>query len=360
LVQKRRIPEPFSTRLAAVRADLAARNLDGLLVQERMDQFWLTGFTGEDGQVLVTARQVVLLTDGRFDEAADSEAPWARKILRTQRGPEATAKQVRRCRLERVGYEPNHMNVATFTALRRAAKPTGLVSAAGVIGQRRMIKDVGEVAAICNAIAVAQKAYVKIARWIRPGLTERQIAAKLVFEMESLGAQGPAFRPIVAAGASASLPHYEPSDRKIRANQGVLIDWGARVGWYCSDLTRVIRVGSIPPRLAKVYDIVSSAHDAAIAVLGPNQKAAQADKAARDVISKAGFGDRFSHGLGHGLGLDVHEAPRLGKNSDDLLQPGMITTIEPGIYLPGYGGIRIESDVLITDNGYEVLSTLPY
>lgn len=339
---------------------MAARKLDALLIQNRMDQFWLTGFTGEDGQVLVTSRQVVLLTDGRFDEAADLEAPWARKVLRKKRGVEATAKEFRRCRVQRIGYEPNHMNVATFTALRREAKPASLVSASSIIGQRRLIKDAGEIAAICNAIAIAQEAYVKIARWIRPGLTEREVAAKLVYEMEGLGAQGPSFSPIVAAGASASLPHYEPADRKIRDKQGVLIDWGARVGWYCSDLTRVIRIGSIRRRLAKVYDVVASAHDAAIAKVRPGEKAARVDKAARDVIAKAGFGKCFNHGLGHGLGLDVHEAPRLAQKSEDVLQPGMVTTIEPGIYLPGYGGIRIESDVLVTDSGYEVLSTLPY
>lgn len=360
MAQKARgIPEPYRTRIARVRADLAARKLDGLLITNYTDQLWLTGFTGEDGHVLLTARQVVLLTDGRFDETADREAPWARKVLRKKRTPDATARQFAKHDLARVGYDPNHLSVATFTALRKSCRPTSLLSAAGLITRHRLIKTAGEIAAIRRAIAVAEKAFVRAQRYVRPGRSERQVAARLVYEMEQLGATGASFPPIVAAGASASLPHYTPGERLIRDRQGLLVDWGARVGGYVSDLTRVIRVGSIPRRLETIYAVVAEAHDRAIAALRAGISASRVDKAARDVIRRAGFGRHFNHALGHGIGLDVHEGPRLAMNSDDHLAAGMVVTIEPGVYLPGYGGVRIESDVLVTETGCEVLSSLP-
>ncbi len=336
------------------------RELDGLLVQDRMDQYWLTGFTGEDGMVLVTERKVVLLTDGRFDEAATREAPWARKVLRKTRGPEETAREIARARLERVGYDPQQMTIGSFTALRKAARPTSLVAASGLIGPLREIKDAGEVRRIRAAIDCAQKSFQALRRWLRPGQTEREIAARLVYEMQKRGAQEPAFPPIVAAGATSSLPHYTPGSRKLKANQGLLIDWGARLNWYVSDLTRVIVVGTMPRRLERIYEIVRAAHDEAVAALAPGRTGAEIDGIARRLISKAGYGERFMHSLGHGIGLDVHEQPRLSKLAKEPLAAGMVVTVEPGIYLPGFGGVRLESDVLITRRGYEVLSDLPY
>jgi Xaa-Pro aminopeptidase len=354
------VPAPYRDRLSRLRAEIERRKLDGYLVQNRMDQYWLTGFTGEDGFVLVTPNAVVLLTDGRFDEAADIETPWARKVLRKIRTPERTAKEIRRYKPKRVGFDPGHLNVAEYTAFRKHLKPTQLVRASGLILDMRLQKDKGEVAAIRKAIRVAEKAFQKVVRWMRPGVTEQHVAARLGYEMQRLGAQEISFPTIVAAGANASLPHYEAGHAKIRRNEGVLIDWGARVGWYVSDLTRMVWPGSIPREIAKVHGIVKEAHDRAMAFVRPGVKGSAVDRVARQVIEEAGYGPQFSHALGHGIGLDVHEAPRLGKGSDGLLKPGMVVTIEPGIYLPGQGGVRLESDVLVTETGYEVLSTLPY
>lgn len=324
-----------------------------------MDQYWLTGFTGEDGQVLVTQRGVALLTDGRFDQTADLEAPWARKVLRKKRGPEATAKEIKRAKVGRIGYEPTHLNVYWFTELAKALKPARLVPSSGIISGLRKCKDAGEIAAIRKAIRIAEDCFRSLQDWLKPGMTEQYVAARLVFEMQSAGAQEPAFQPIVAAGASASLPHYEPGSHEVSGREGLLIDWGARSEWYVSDLTRIIWPGSIPPRLGKVYDVVREAHDRAIDAVRPGVKARKIDSVARSIIRKSGFDKQFNHSLGHGIGLNVHESPRLGQASDEILQPGMVVTIEPGIYLPGVGGVRLEDDVLVTETGHEVLSSLP-
>jgi Xaa-Pro aminopeptidase len=353
------VPTPYRDRLRRVRAEMDRRELDGYLVQNRMDQYWLTGFTGEDGFVLVTNRVVVLLTDGRFDEAANLEAPWARKVLRQQRTPERNAKELTRYKLGRVGFDPGHLSVAEFEGLRKAARPAKLVSTPGLILNMRLRKDEGEVAAIRKAIRVAERAFSKVAKWIKPGVTESHISARLAYEMQLLGAHEVSFPTIVAIGANGALPHYEPGNGVVRKGQGILIDWGARVGWYTSDLTRMLWPGSIPRELARVQSVVKEAHDQAIAFARPGATADAVDRAARRVIEKAGYGPQFNHATGHGMGLDVHEAPRIGKGTNTVLEPGMVFTVEPGVYLPGKGGVRLEDDVLVTESGCEVLTTLP-
>lgn len=348
-----------AARLAAVREDLQRKKLDGLLVQNRADQYWLTGFTGEDGYVILTQKQVVLLTDGRFDETAEREAPWARKVIRQKRSADETVRELKRMKIGKLGFEPSHMSVLAFGELRKLAKSTKLVAASGIIRNRRMIKDVREITLIRNAIHAAEEAFRRVRQHIQPGVTERQIAARLIYEMNVLGASEPAFNPIVAAGPNASLPHYEAGDRRVSRGEPILIDWGARVNGYVSDLTRVIWLDSIPTKLRQILDIVRAAHDRAIAVIRPGVSAAAVDRAARDHIRKSGYENQFRHSVGHGIGLDVHEGPGLRKTNKDPLQPGMVVTIEPGIYLPGVGGARIESDVLVTPRGCELLSTLP-
>jgi Xaa-Pro aminopeptidase len=353
------IGETHAERLAQVRSELERRRLDGYLIFNRQDQFWLTGFTGEDGAVLVTARAVVLLTDGRFGLTAQLEAPWARAVLRKRRTPDVTAGVIRRQHLSRVGFDPAHLDVGTYAALQRALRPVRLLSASGVISAMRRCKTAGEVAAIRRAIAVAQEAFEAVRGELRVGLSEAEIAARLVYEMQTRGAEGPAFPPIVAAGATAALPHYTPGSRRLKRDEVLLLDWGARVDWYVSDLTRVVCLGTMPAQLKKAYAAVREAHDRAIAAVRPGVRAAAVDRVARDVIRRARFGERFNHSLGHGIGLNVHEAPRLSQVSKDVLELGMIITIEPGVYLPGVGGVRLEDDVIVTPGGCEVLSSLP-
>ncbi len=351
--------EVYQRRLTAIRTELAKRKVDALFVQDRADQYWLTGFTGEDGSAIVTEKDVVLLTDGRFDEAADIEAPWARRVLRKVRGPEANAKELKRTRARRIGFNPDNMKVREFEALKKLVAPAKLVAVDDLIRPRRMCKDMSEVDRIRAAIQVAQDAFLHVKAWVRPGLTEREIAAELDYQMARRGAQEPAFGTIVAAGPNSSLPHYEPGERRWVDSEPLLIDWGARMNWYRSDLTRVLWVGSILPEYRTIFGIVREAQAAGIAAVKPGIKASAVDAAARRVIDKSGYGKKFNHALGHGIGVLTHEGPRLGKQSKDVLRPGMVVTVEPGIYLPGIGGVRIEDDVLVTETGHEVLSSLP-
>ncbi|MEK7732384.1 MAG: M24 family metallopeptidase, partial [Planctomycetota bacterium] len=193
---------------------------------------------------------------------------------------------------------------------------------------------------------------------IRVGQTELEMAARLEYEMKRRGASSPAFPTICAEGPNAAVPHAHPGLRKVKRDRAILFDWGARVGRYCSDLTRVVFVGSIPPKLGEVYRIVLEAQLAGIAAVKPGRRMCDVDAAARKIIADAGYGDAFTHGLGHGLGLDVHEPPSLSFRSKEELEPGMIVTVEPGIYLPGVGGVRIEDDILVTPTGGRILTKL--
>lgn len=351
--------ETHARRIATLRNRMREAKVDTYMVCDRMDQYWLTGFTGEDGYVLVTDAEICLLTDGRFDETAAHEAPWARKIVRKNRGPEATIKELKRLKTKRLGFDPDHLSVRKWAELNKLAKGAKLISASGLIGEMRQIKDADEVARIRKAIRIAEAAYERVRKWLRPGLSERQVAAQLQLQIQELGGQGPAFHPIVAVGAGGSLPHYEPGDRLLNEREGILIDWGARADWYISDLTRTEWLGTIPPQLKDVYNIVLEAHDRAIAVIKPGISASKVDATAREFIAKSGYGKNFNHSVGHGIGLNVHEAPGLRRQAKDKLKAGMVVTIEPGIYLPGIGGVRIEDDVLVTETGCEVLSSRP-
>ncbi len=352
------IPPPYGLRIGELRAECGRRRLDGYLILNRMDQFWLTGFTGEDGLVLVTERAVVLLTDGRFAEAAEIQAPYAKKVLRKKRTPRANAEIIRKMKVQRVGFDPGQMSVGDFNELKKWAKPTRLVAAGGLIGQMRTRKDDGEVKALDRAIDIAQDAFGRLREWLSPGVTERQVAARLEYEMKMLGAQGASFPTIVAFGPNSSLPHYEPGDRSLGEADPILIDWGAQVGWYCSDLTRMIWPARPPDAMIRINDVVRSAHNRAIEAARAGMTAHALDKVARDVIRQAGYGKEFAHSLGHGLGLDVHESPRIGVGADTVLTPGMVVTIEPGVYVAGVGGVRIEDDILITEDGCRVLTSL--
>ncbi|MFN0134673.1 MAG: M24 family metallopeptidase [Phycisphaerae bacterium] len=346
-------------RLNLVRAEMAARKLDAYLIFDRMDQYWLTGFNGEDGGVLITPTKVTLITDGRFSETADREAAWAKKVIRIKRGPDSYAKVIKSSKAAKVGFEPTHLNVYNYSEIAKLTKPQRLVSAAGLIAKHRAAKMPHEVDAIRRGIRIAQDAFEAVRPQVKVGVTESWVAARLEFEMKQRGAGAVSFSTIVAFGPNSSLPHYEPTNRKLADGECVLIDWGAKVDRYCSDLTRTFYPTSIAPALGKAFSAVREAHDRAIAVIKPGMKGSAVDKVARDHLRKAGYDKQFGHGLGHGIGLNIHEAPRLGKKSDDVLKPGMVVTIEPGVYLPGIGGVRLEDDVLITETGCEVLSSLP-
>lgn len=358
---RRRVKQPpdhLAERLKACRAGMEAKSLDGYLVTSRPDQYYLTGFDGEDGAALILPRVVYLLTDGRFAEEAGVAAPWARAVVRRAGLPEVIGKLARKHRIKRLGFQSEVLTVRGHTAIRRALGATKLRPAPPLTGDLRLIKDEGEIAATRKAIAVAEAAFRATVRRLWSGMTERQLAAVLLDEMLRRGADGAAFPIIVAEGANSSLPHARPGNRKIERGSAVLVDWGARVDHYCSDLTRMIYVRRIPPRFRRMHEQVLAAQQEAVAAIAPGVRMCDVDARARRALRRAKLDRRFTHSLGHGLGLDVHEDPRLAPRCRETLKAGMLVTVEPGVYLPRIGGVRIEDDVRVTETGAEVLSTL--
>ena len=272
---------------------------------------------------------------------------------------DATARLLRSTGVGRLAIEGDSMTVGMREKLADLVPKLQMVIASGLVERLRRIKDKAEIAEIRQAIEYAEKAFAVIRASLRPDWTEKQVADELEHQMRLFGAKTSAFASIVAVGARAALPHARPGQRTIGSAEVVLVDWGADSGLYRSDLTRVLVTGRISPKLERVYRVVLKAQLAGIAAIRPGVACTAVDRAARRVIEKAGYGRYFGHGLGHGLGLQIHEAPRLAANYPGVLRPGMVVTVEPGIYLPGWGGVRIEDDVLVTRNGHEVLTSVP-
>ncbi|MCK4659244.1 MAG: M24 family metallopeptidase, partial [Phycisphaerae bacterium] len=318
----------------------------------------MTGFSGEDSAVLITRRGVHVITDRRFETSSEAEVGWARRHFRKGLLPEEIGKVCKKLKLARLYIQPEAVTVADQQKIRKHVKPTRLANAPDIFGQLRRTKDHVELEVVAGAIRVAEEAFKATRRSIRIGQTERQIAARLEYEMQKRGATGCAFPSIVAEGPNAALPHAVPGDRKVKKGSAILIDWGAIYNFYRSDLTRMVFVGIIPPIIRKIYEVVLEAQEKAIQAVKPGERMCDVDAVARGHIKKCGYGKNFGHGLGHGVGLDIHEPPRLSWMSDEKLTAGMLVTVEPGIYLPKIGGVRIEDDIVVTDSGCEVLTSL--
>jgi Xaa-Pro aminopeptidase len=356
-------PGVHASRLrSAFRRAAKAARIDSLLVTKPQDVTYLSGFTGEDSFLLAHRRGGVLITDGRFDEQAHAECPGSEVFLRTGPMSEAVKTLAGKLRLRRLGVQGGHMTLQLRDSLQKSEAFRAILPLTDVVGELRIVKDETEIAAIRKAVAAAEKAFGELLALGRKGWVgrcERDLAAELDYRMRLAGAQGPSFDTIVAVGPHASLPHFRPGPARIENDSLVLIDWGARVGGYCSDLTRTVRVGRIPPRLAEIHGVVERAQAAGIAAVRSGIAAASVDRAARSVVEAAGYGKEFVHGLGHGIGLEIHEAPAVGRRASTRLRPGMVVTVEPGIYLPGLGGVRIEDDVVVAKGGCRRLSSLP-
>ncbi len=354
-------PEPLRRRLTALGRLCRSQRVGAVLLTCRQSVRYFSGFTGEDSFLLVGRGWARLLTDGRFAEQARIECPHLRAIVRRGRMVDAITGALAGRRLRRLGIEGSHISVSFRAELDRALGRIRTRAFGREIYSLRERKDGGELKRICRAIRVAEAAFrALIAGGSRSlvGRPEGEVAAELEYRMRVGGAERAAFETIVAAGAHAALPHYRPGSTRIRRGQAVLIDWGAVVGGYCSDLTRVVFTGRIPPQIAHVYEIVLRAQSAGVAAVRPGASCDSADAAARELIAAAGYAKAFGHGLGHGIGLEVHESPRLGQGAGQALQPGMVVTVEPGIYLPGVGGVRIEDDFVVTPTGRRRLSRL--
>jgi len=345
-------------RIAAYRRRMKASNIRASLITNPHDYFYLTGFTGEDSAVLMTPKDVHLISDGRFDEAIKAECPWATVWMRKKLLNDEIAKVCKELKIKSLAIQHENMTLADHDALHKLAKSTRLRRSPPITSDMRELKDETEVRLIRKSIRVAEDAFIAMRDAIRVGDSEIEMAATLEYEMKRRGSSVPSFPTICAEGANAALPHAHPGKRKAKKGSAVLFDWGATLGGYASDLTRMVFIGSIPPRIKEIYPIVLEAQMRAIAAIKPGERMCDIDKVARDVIAKAGYAEQFNHGLGHGMGLNVHESPSLSWRSKAKLKAGMVVTVEPGIYVGGIGGVRIEDDVLVTARGSRMLSRL--
>jgi Xaa-Pro aminopeptidase len=356
----------LKARQKNVRDAMKQLNLDGLLLTHPPDLGYLSNFTGEDSIGLIAEKDFFLVTDFRYQEQAALEAGWLKVRVRDARMADTLATTLVESKAKRIGFEANYATVGQMDALMNALKaikdlkaPPELVPLENVMTNIRKVKDDNEVDLVRKSVGIAEEAFESIRSEIKPGQSENYLAGLLVFELRSRGAANSSFPVIVAAGTNSSLPHYRPGETLVQRDQPLLIDWGALYKGYCSDLTRTLMIGRVAPKIKEIYKVVYEAQQAAIKFLRPGVTTLQADRVARDIIERAGYGKEFGHGLGHGIGREIHELPTLRKTGgEEELRPGMVVTVEPGIYIPGEGGVRIEDDILITHSGCEVLSSL--
>lgn len=369
-------PQRHAERQDRLIQQLREAEVDALLVVGVSNVTYLTGFSGDSSALLIGPSVRVLISDSRYQTQIAEECPGLEADIRTQKTkqPDQIANVVARANPARLALESHIVTADEFARLSDAISKTdsgksiAIKSLASAVEKLRQVKDDDEIAETRQAIKIAEDAF-ETAKLMLTGcgtaslwrhLTEREVAHELENIMVQNGAERAAFDIIVAVGDRAALPHYRPGDRRMDVAPFVLVDWGAALpSGYRSDLTRVLATGTVPGQLQELHGVVLKAQLAGIAAIHPGAKLKDVDAAARRVIEEAGYGEFFGHGLGHGIGLHIHEEPRLSSIADGELQPGNIVTVEPGIYLPDFGGVRIEDDVLVTPDGHEVLSSLP-
>jgi Xaa-Pro aminopeptidase len=341
---------------------LSEEGLDALLISSPVNVTYLTGFTGDSSYLILARDRALLVSDNRFTVQIAEECPGLGTYFRppVQKLPEAIAEVLSKLGPRSVGFESGALTVAEYETLRGLVPEVNWKGSADRVEKLRMVKDDSELAAIRAAIDVAERAFTVFRSLLRPEDTEKDLCDAMENYVRRAGGQATCFPTIAAVGERAALPHAPPTDRRVGSSELLLIDWGVTGRrLYKSDLTRVLATRKISPKFAEVYGVVLRARDRAVAAVRPGVQARAIDAEARAAIADAGFGDFFGHGLGHGIGLQVHEGPAVRPGSETILQPGMIFTIEPGVYLPGWGGVRIEDDVRVTADGCEVLTNLP-
>lgn len=346
-------------RLERLRQLLDDKDLDALLVAQADNRYYLSGFTGSAGVLVIGRERAILATDFRYVEQAGAEAKGfdIRKI--DSRFGQLLPQLIVELGARRVGFEAHAVTYSEFQAWGEVAKDWELVPVERPVEGLRTVKDAQEVEKIAQAARLTDAAFEHILGFIRPGLSEKEVAWELERYLRTHGADGAAFDIIVASGPHGALPHAHPTERKIAAGEPIVLDLGARFDHYCSDLTRTICLGQPDETLRSLYALVLRAQTRALEGIRSGMRAQEADALARRVIEEAGHGPAFGHSLGHGVGLAVHEGPLLSWNSEEILAPGMVATVEPGVYMPGWGGVRIEDLVLVEEGGIRVLSQAP-
>lgn len=338
-------------RLADLHAKLQAENLDGLLISNKENRFYLSGFTGSSAVFLITPTKKWIITDFRYFEQLKTEAPDFEVIDHHGESLLALARAIQELGLQQVGFEQSYLNAGDYLALRKLIPDTSLVPTSNLIESLRMIKDEQELAIMEKAAQLTDQTFDYFLSFIQPGMTEQAAAAKVDHYMREIGGSASAFETIVASGWRSALPHGHASDKVIQEHELITLDFGIVYQRYYSDMTRTISLGTVDAELQHIYQLVKEAHDIGISQAHSGMTGKEVDVLCRDHITKNGYGSSFGHGTGHGIGLSCHEYPSINQQAEICLQPNMFFTVEPGIYLPNKGGVRIEDDVRVLADG---------
>lgn len=342
-------------KLAKLRTALEEHGVDGILISNEYSRRYMTDFTGSAGVVIVSKTDAVFITDFRYTEQAASQVKDYRIVQHTKTLIEEVANQVTEMGIKSIGFEKDDVTYSSYELYKQVIQ-ADLVPLSGLIEKIRLIKTEEEISIIKAACRIADEAFEYIVTYIKPGMTELDVSNELEFYMRKLGASSSSFDTIVASGVRSALPHGVATSKVIEKGDFVTLDFGAVYNGYISDTTRTIAVGEPSEQLKEIYQVVLDSQLLALEKVKPGMTGKEADAIARDYIASKGYGEAFGHSLGHGIGLEVHEGPGLSFRSDIILEPGMIITIEPGIYLPNIGGVRIEDDAIVTENGLEKLT----
>ncbi|KEQ25870.1 M24 family metallopeptidase [Paenibacillus tyrfis] len=338
-------------RIGRLRSLLEQKGLPALLITNATNRKYMTGFTGSAGYVLITADRAVLLTDFRYVTQASEQAAGYEIVEHGPKVVESIHDLLRKWGIAKLGFEQTDLSYGTYSNYAEALGGIEFVPTGGLVELLRMIKDDGEIAVMQQAADLADRAFVHVLGLLKSGVKELDISLEIEMFVRKHGATSTSFETIVASGERSALPHGKASDKIIGTGEFVTLDFGAYYKSYCSDITRTVIVGTPTDKHRDIYKIVLEAQMEALERIKPGMTGKEADAVARDTIKRYGYGDHFGHGTGHGLGMEVHEAPRLSVQGDVVLAPGMVVTVEPGIYLPGFGGVRIEDDIVITETG---------
>jgi len=330
--------------------------VDAVLIVKPQNRHYLSGFRGTTAMLLITSEKAFLITDFRYIEQAQEQAPSFEVVKMNQANLETLVQLVKEHKISRLGLEGDFLTYQQYQELGGLLKGVEMVSIAGMLEELRVIKTPEEIELIRKAVEITDQAFTHILGYLKPGITESEVALELEYQMKKSGAERLSFDSIIASGPRSSLPHGVASSRVLQWGDLVKMDFGCIYQGYCSDMTRTVILGEANSKQKEIYQIVLEAQLASLDALSPGKTGREMDSIARRIITEKGYGDNFGHGLGHGVGLEIHEKPALAFRDETILQPGMAVTIEPGIYLPGWGGVRIEDLAIVTPEGKEILT----
>ncbi|KMN69597.1 aminopeptidase [Bacillus cereus] len=345
----------MNVRITNIQKQLHNYGIDGLLITKKENRQYATNFTGSAGVVLIAAHKAIFITDFRYVDQAKTEIKAAEIIMHKGNLEEEVANQVSKLKIQKLGIEDNNMTLQQFKKLQKYIH-TEMVPVCEIIEDIRLIKDTSEIETMKIAATIADEAFHHIVTFLKPGISETDVRDELEFFMRKKGATSSSFQIIVASGVRSSLPHGVASNKIIERGDIVTLDFGALYDGYCSDITRTVAIGEPSEEFQKIYNVVREALKRGTEAIKPGETAKSIDDITRNYITEHGYGQYFGHSTGHGLGLEIHEPLRLSQESKATLEEGMVVTVEPGIYIPNWGGCRIEDDIVITKDGYEVIT----